>query len=188
MVPAECPEASCWNSSSNCPAGYRLGGCGEDEHHVSPGNCLPCGAGTYTSLENWHEPCLVCDAGYFSLRGATACSACPSGKFTDSEGQSACSWCIGGSTNAEPPRTSCTECEDGKFNPVESRIDECQECVGGEVRRRSVKPGAVDCTECIVGYFDNDASDGENCTQCIGGEVRRRRATSCEGTPPGHAK
>ncbi|CAE7259916.1 unnamed protein product [Symbiodinium sp. CCMP2592] len=185
VVPAECPQASCWNSSSNCPAGYRLGGCGEDEHHVSPGNCLPCGAGTYTSLENWHEPCLVCEAGYFSLRGATACSACPSGKFTDSEGQSACSWCIGGSTNTEPPRNSCTECVSGKFNPVESRIDECQECIGGEVRRRSVRPGAVDCTECIVGYFDNDASDGESCTQCVGGEVRRRRATSCTGTPSG---
>eukprot|EP00930_Biecheleria_cincta_P095169 TRINITY_DN8717_c0_g1_i1.p1 TRINITY_DN8717_c0_g1~~TRINITY_DN8717_c0_g1_i1.p1 ORF type:complete len:4275 (-),score=745.93 TRINITY_DN8717_c0_g1_i1:795-13364(-) len=192
--PAACTELQCRLSEANCTYGFKLGSCGEDEHHVNPGVCIQCPDGHHQDELNLNY-CKVCPPGTFALAGARFCTECPDGQYATRSGMSACVDCAGGSVTRRRS-TTCTACSVGQYNLPSG--DDCRICQGGFVRRRVYQAAgngadATLCTPCDLTMFDGDDTS-DDCVHCIGGAVRRRLAPnreevygarSCVGCPAG---
>ena len=55
---------------------------------------------------NWH----TCEAGEYASYGASNCTSCVKGSYSNAQGSGQCTACQGGKTNSGPKQTGCTDC------------------------------------------------------------------------------
>ena len=102
--------------------------CDADEHD-SGTVCLFCLAGKYWNNQTGSLECQPCPAGQIPNDDASACRACPAGKYNDEAGAEACDLCSDSSVATDEGSTKCTQChvEDG-YTSNHNHTD-CDRCL-----------------------------------------------------------
>ena len=147
-------EGACWAccgcaGSWGCPTPKRLGECG---------NCV---AGSYMDVPNAYTSCWkTCLPGTWSGAGATACTACAVGTYSDTYSASSCAACPAGKSTCGAGSTACAavcvSCEAGKFSAIGTA---CGPCVAG----------ATTCAACGAGKYS--LAGATTCLSCAAGKT-----------------
>jgi hypothetical protein len=185
---------SCWNgtlaSSSNCcePGMMWDGEVGSA--------CVSCVAGRYDHDSSPHTSCKGCDAGFYSGRvGATSCTVCPLGRFSEG-GLAECTSCAPGTYDSRSVEDlmSCADdpdwigqhggCE--TYAPSRTNAAYCES--DGAMEACPVACGvcilpAIECESCAAGFFS--AGTSTSCTECALGKSSPERSGQCTVCSPG---
>ena len=92
-------------------------------------SCEQCPAGQHP-VSAGLATCTPCDAGHYSLSGATACVACQAGSANALAGQgnvSACAPCVAGKYSSGKQAINCTNCSAGKVS--QAGASSCLQCM-----------------------------------------------------------
>ena len=144
------------------------------------GLCAPCAAGRKCSQQIGASS-TACPAGTFSNAGATVCTACQAGSFTQFPGSSACLTCIPGTYNPTNGATSCIMCSAGTASAQSGLTQSCPQCapqtytdyigqvtcIGCPVGQSAPNYGSSACVPCPAGSYYNTQDGG--CTLCEAG-------------------
>ena len=160
-------------------------------------NCDP-GSG-YSSEDG---ECVVCEAGWYSPGGNSACQKCAGGYYSGDGGSESCSECPAGTYSPEPDENNvntsciavncpagygfygeeegCIKCEAGWYSP--GGTSECKKCGGG---RYASSAGSAGCLKCAKGtYAPVPSEDGDVnviCRPCPNGKyVDTQGAVECK--------
>ena len=172
-----CPDGT--TSQDGAAACYSVDACPPGTQVNAAGECLPCGAGTF-SEEADATSCEACPQGTASsTEGSARCTPCAPGTVADAIGAVACRLCPEG-TRADASHTFCvddTACLPG----TEPNLDgTCSRCREGTF---SPAPNSA-CLACPLGTFSADGA--ERCVACEPGTVVDvEGATSCTACPAG---
>lgn len=133
------------------------------------GGCVPCSAGTYSSLKG-ASACLNCSTGtYQDNSGASSCSACAEGKFSSFTGANSSRFCL----------TDYTSCMPGTIHVDTGEVSVCVDCPAGSYCSTS------DAILCDPGTYSGAAAT--SCSGCSNGHYQPAAgATSCLICPPGY--
>ena len=166
------------SSCTTCPAGsYCTGGT----------NKTACPAGTYRSSTGGTalSSCTACSAGTSSSAGATSCSTCAAGTYTDTTGKSSCTtcpagyYCTGG--------TNKTVCPAGTYRTSTggTALSSCTTCPAG-----SYCTGGTAKATCPTGYTSAAGATAQSSCyiSCTGGYIASAGASSCTACPKGSSK
>ncbi|CAE8655968.1 unnamed protein product, partial [Polarella glacialis] len=127
------PQAMCERDHEECISGYYRSDPEETCEECTPGShtddttCSLCPTGKYGNSANSSDPCILCQAGYFS----------------STEGQTTCSLCTAGLTNLSNA-SACLPCEPGTMHVVRDNQRQCLECGAG----RFSTEGSISCIVC----------------------------------------
>jgi hypothetical protein len=141
--------------------------------------CTDCPAGKYQpssstassiSQAQSQPQCTVCPGGTFSNARSSACTKCPSGFYSTSQGSSSCSPCATGRV-ADTSGTSCSLCMAGKFGPI-SQSSPCSNCTAGTFAVQ----GSTTCTLCEAGRY-NSLSLQSSCITCPFGSYQEKQGS-----------
>ena len=137
----------------------------------------------------------VCEANGREASGeynaeATACTACPAGKYKDKTGASACVDCGKGRYNENQhstTQTACITCPIGRFSNQEVKTEICPECSAGQYQDHKKK------TSCIRCQADSNTKEAEGSTKnddcvCEKGWMASLGATKCTACASGQYK
>ncbi|KAF8681526.1 Si dkey-21a6.5 [Rhizoctonia solani] len=160
--------------------------------------CKQCPAGSYCTGEGGARQC---DKGQYSRAGASACTACPSGTYTDQKGSvqcttAQCGWYATGSNESNdrgsdgqkqcgrgfyssPGSTTCKKCPAGSYCNSATTCEPAL-CQPG---RFSANEGASDCTECAAGTYINRYGSTSCCKCCAGSFQSSTGQTHCQACP-----
>ena len=134
----------------------------------------------------------TCPPGQGYNTTATACNACPEGKYNDVDDYTTCTSCAAGKYNptaaADTP-DACVNCSAGTASPTAGANDAaaCASCAAG----RYAHAAATECTVCSAGKFGEDAgaSSATACTNCPAGTASPTAgasdAAACESCAAG---
>lgn len=124
--------------------------------------CSRCAKG-YAQLD---DACAPCGPGNFSdFEGATRCSICPSGKYSNGYANEVCTVCDGGSISQKEGALTCDPCLSGTYS----------------------EPGGSTCIDCAPGFYAYGLSN-TGCTLCDPGYYAAAAATAiCAACPPGNS-
>ena len=149
--------------------------------HTSPValiTCTPCAAGKFKLLGHNSGPdeCELCPLGLSSSGGATACTACVTGRYRGEEspdcklckpgffqngsGQTACEICGIGQYTSNDAQTACQMCSVGSVL-IAADVG-CQTCEPGSMASRIL---ATACALCSVGTFQ-ELRGQSSCINC----------------------
>lgn len=170
-------------------------------------NCSVCAAG-YFSDRNASLGCDICSFGEFSGSGASLCSLCPYGKFSDIQGgpsQNVCRECNVGEFAPTPGLRVCQQCQANTYSVLKG-MSACSKCPSGKY----APPGAERCTACSPGKFfsghcfdrctaehgadhlhclavcDEEESASSSCTECEQGKFSKYWGSmTCLACPAG---
>lgn len=159
--------------------------------------CQTCTAGYYCP---GNDSKTQCQAGYYSSSGATSCSPCPRGTWTDQTGtqnSSGCKAVQGGyKANASSGATAQVACGVGYYSP--GNTDTCTICPAGHYCNAQTTttptpcvPGRYapttgygqDCEWCPAGYFNNVYGATSCCKCCSGWFNSQTSQTHCQNCP-----
>ena len=103
--------------------------------------CENCPLGTISPVELVDAKSDDCTAGTYSLAGASVCTNCAAGKFSDAVGATA--------------SDTCSECAAGKFSAVEGATasDTCSDCGAGKFSDAVGASVASTCADCEAGKY-----------------------------------
>jgi MYXO-CTERM domain-containing protein len=131
------------------------------------------------------EVCGACPSGFFTdAEGQSSCTACPAGTFAAATANTQCFDCAAGTYGPTPGQGACLPCDAGSFNPNTGQIS-CQACPAGEAQpvagqstcvdcasgQYSPTPGQAVCLDCDVGSFAAGIANTD-CTLCSPGEFQ----------------
>ena len=131
--------------------------------------CLACGAGSYSEATGQSQPysCIPCAIGrYSAVTNATAkamCEQCPAGSISALPGASVCTQCTAG-TYSDSLQVSCTPCPIGMYGEVPgaaNRTSGCSDCPGGAVTLVTGATGKGSCVSITCGpgeWYKPDAN------------------------------
>lgn len=207
-LPTACPGSHYCTGGFTCPIGCSST-CGSGQYRsstcTSSANigCTPCAAGSFgtgndvggctTCYAGQYQPsqgqstCLGCrsDLGqYTDIRGATAYSSCPAGKYSTGTGCTPCA----ANTYSTGPTGTCTACSAGYgWNYYSAQgSTACTACSTGWIWNGAgcancgagyaAPLGATSCTLCVAGKFS--ASGAASCSLCLVGSKCPRNAMS----------
>lgn len=142
-----------------CNAGFFQGSTGQN-------NCdSKCEAGKY-SLAGASQ-CITCDAGKYSLSGASQCISCPSNSNSpEASGTSTSCKCNAGYTG--PDGQVCTDCNPGKYK-TSTGSALCTGCTAGKYSTTSAATTASTCAAtCVAGKYS--LSGASVCLNCHNGQ------------------
>lgn len=108
----------------------------------SGGQVLTCNAGTF-SLAGASE-CSACGAGTFSAAGAGSCTACAAGTFSATTGTETCGACPAGTIAASTGSTECTAVADGFITTDGITSSECESGTIPNSTKDACAPFAID--------------------------------------------
>ncbi|GMH69262.1 hypothetical protein TL16_g05114 [Triparma laevis f. inornata] len=153
-----------------------------DANVGGPVSCFKCGAGKYTNAQK-KNLCVNCDAGSYSVVGATVCTLCQvsdtygPGHVSDA-GSPDCSPCPAGTKSED---NVCRNCTKGEYSTEGS--EECLKCKPGTYYPRN---GTSVCWDCPVNtYQEKGKTSGGGdvlCSACPLGTWSDPAATSDGGT------
>lgn len=170
-------QAISWPSClQTCPPGTKvLGRCSIGRHYYScqlcpPGtgnneadvdSCPDCAAGKYSATNTrGGRTCTPCVDGEGSGPGASECTICPAGKYSDYYTLRVCLFCGGGKYASTTGSSACGNCQPGKYRSTEQGTgDTCYDCPKG---KKAAGYGNMACIDCNTGYTTLD----EGSTQC----------------------
>ena len=165
--------ANASGSAVDCPMGQY-----QDEEGQT--SCKLCSAGYYNDQEGQISCDAPCEAGKYSLTGASFCQNCPAGRYSNQTGLSSGDDCTPvphgkyasasgsgvdcpiGQYQDEPGQTSCKLCSSGYYNDKEGQISCDTPCEAGKYSLT----GASFCQQCPAGRYSNQIglSSGDDCT------------------------
>ena len=145
-----------------CPVGQAL--------DFSTNACQTCKDGEFPD----QGACVPCEAGSFSLAGASECTKCSAGTYQNITGQSGCKICEAGSKSASGA-AECELCPPGRF-AAESGMAHCDPCGPGTAQASA---GARKCEPCPVGHFSAETGETTECQACPAGTFADDGATKC---------
>ena len=159
---------------------------------ILQGSCSICQPGKYVSESK--DSCIICPNGYHRSTsqticfkcpigkftksasdndGTPPCQNCPSGKYTDEEGQAECKTCIATGDNCnectagyKKVGASCEACEPGRFSVAAQET--CQGCSPGFYQNEEATSF---CKACQPGEYQNEESQIQ-CTSCDKGRFQ----------------
>jgi hypothetical protein len=175
-----CPKNTFTNSSqqTSCMVCRR----GEK---AEPGSarCSKCDAGESGTGTN--GTCAKCDLGRYRTSDdvvTDSCRLCPSGRYTDQNGQAACFPCLPGK-HEHIDRANCGECAIARYQN-EAAKSSCKSCALG---RAPDITGSTSCLPCFAGKFEHkNANDETICTDCGAGQYTdSSNAPKCKACPLG---
>merc|ERR1719427_125993 len=174
----ECPEGT-WSTLGSPSSGCNTTNCG-DGYFCYRGFRSACRDGKYSNAgARYGHECLsslcppgyyclagavktLCQAGRYSIGGASACTFCPAGKYGDVSGSNSsvfCSQCHAGSYCIHGDEIPCAI---GHFSSgVENEV--CTACENGKT---TLSPGTSSCVPCPAGHY---CENGVN-TKCPTGK------------------
>ena len=125
--------------------------------------CVGCAPGKYKDADNTMAeklaPCKACARGYYAAEaGATACRACPSGRY-------------GPLVQANSPQ-ACFDCPAGTYGNATnatSREEGCHRCPRGTASAFTGVSSAAACRSCPAGQFQNQTGQA-SCIACAPGQ------------------
>lgn len=164
------------------------------------GTCLRCPAGQACSKVQGVQRVESCLKGYFSKEGASDCTKCGEGQYTEETGSTVCESCPEGKacylsqgvqivesckngTYSPGNSTKCLQCPLGKYT-TDDEAAECMECPEGYSCRQI--NGELHVEICPVGTY----SDGycNTCNPCQNGTYNvKEGSTECQICPAGKA-
>jgi len=114
--------------------------------------CLECDEGYYSGALG-NSVCDVCNAGQFSVkdnqnRGATICSECAVGTYSNAQAQAVCIACAPGYYASSESTISCTVCDPGTYSGQGAAS--CSPCAAGYI---TSSPAAFACDACSRGRY-----------------------------------
>ena len=144
--------------------------------------CKTCGAGLYSNVGA--SSCTQCPIGSYSdTPGSGSCTTCPTGSFTSYSGASVCTQCVAGyysSGGAEP----CTSCPTGSYSDT-SGSGSCKTCPAGSYYPGMQGTSSSVCRVCPIGSYSSNGA--ASCTQCpTGSFTSSSGAASCTQCPVGY--
>ena len=162
--------------------------CGAGTYQVATPACVPCPAGTASTLVGLPslDSCHACPAGSYSNSGATSCSLCPVGQYSGSPGSGSCSSCPPGTYSASPGATSCTQCPPGTYNSNSGSTSQssCTACPAGTANVNYGASSGSSCVPCVAGYY-SPTTGAAACSACHVGHFSPSRGLSiCSVCPP----
>lgn len=180
----ECPNG--WSSSGGAHWCYKCNECQPGHILTSDCHCETCPAGKTQS----GTTCEACPAGKYSLEGASVCTECMPGRYSDTEGTGiacrACSCPAGqqitsASKNGHADRTACYQilCEPCPKGYAQNDLNPRAECIECGPHRYSEFIGTLTCTPCDVvcpsGYTrrtlgKKKLDECEPCSECSKGQ------------------
>ena len=160
-------------------------------------SCVP-GSITNTLSNPGATSCSLCNSGYFSETSTDACTICPTGLFQNEEGKTQCKDCPLGRFHGDGVsdfihmETACPkECPIGRFGFQEGQDfedDACQDCVAGQYQEVE---GSTQCNLCGRGKYSTlgKSTSETNCVNCPDGFASNSEGQSsidtCEECVPG---
>ncbi|CEL63666.1 hypothetical protein RSOLAG1IB_05427 [Rhizoctonia solani AG-1 IB] len=174
-------------AKESCPAGQYY-----------DNGCKGCPAGFYCPGDTSAKQC---NSGQYSGAGASACSPCASGTYTNQKGSVRCTtvqcgW-YGAGSNQDNNRgsTEQKQCGRGFYSLAGSAA--CKKCPAGsycnssttcepslcQPGRFSANEGASDCTECAAGTYVNRYGSTSCCQCCAGSFQSSTGQTHCQACP-----
>ena len=170
-----------------CASGKYLPFVPEFSDHDAKDDCKGCPQGKYGPAPGASE-CSPCAAGKWSNKTdqteSTTCTSCPTGTVTarlGSTNETECKVCDPG-TLSNNLRTDCVPCDTGKF--LNATALSCQLCQRGFYSRS----GATACTLCRPGTFAH-AMGSSSCSLCPSGTFSpvsgATKASACKECPSG---
>ncbi len=142
--------------------------------------CRLCDAGKFVSVSGATTiaACHPCNAGTFSVAGASFCSACPKGTYSNDTNASFCTICAAGffSYNIGSTVNSCGVCPAGWIS--RDGATQCTACAQGTF---SSSKGSNQCTGCDVGKYSSwtGASHSQSCLDCNAGTFSSSVSSAC---------
>ena len=118
----------------------------------------------------------TCSAGTFLNFTSQRCQSCPIGSFSAVQGATTCTQCAPGSFS-DLNFTTCTQCNAGTFLNASSSL--CQSCTPGFFSAAS----ATACTSCSPGSYST--AGFTSCTPCAAGTFYNASSQRCDSCPPG---
>ncbi|KAJ7067294.1 hypothetical protein C8F01DRAFT_980079, partial [Mycena amicta] len=112
-----------------------------------------------------------CSAGSYSNAGATSCTSCPAGSFSNTNGASSCQSCPAGTASAVGA-SSCASCPAGKY----SSNGACTSCPAGMYAGAS----ASSCSSCPANTFSTNGAS--SCSACPSGLSSLPGSSQCLST------
>lgn len=155
--------------------------------HTGTRTFVPCAAGYYcnsnianndvyeTNLVIYNNPGTgpyKCTPGYFSPAGASLCTECAPGKYSDFERNEICFGCGPVGYNTIYKATGCSGCPAGKVSNV--YFTGCDFCAQGSYRTAAMTAG---CQYCPAGKVS--LADRSDCVFCQNGYYRTATMTAC---------
>jgi hypothetical protein len=177
---------------ASCPAGSYQDRTGETACKACvPGSysadgaveCTPCDVGSYSSFDS--AVCLQCpDGTYQGNTGGSTCENCPVGTASSNSGigagASKCSSCIPGTYSNVPGTIKCSKCFPGSYQP-KIGASSCLACPVGTYDSLG-GGGSTQCTLCPSGTYGN-VTGSTVCTNCTAGYYSSQGATTCSVCP-----
>lgn len=117
--------------------------------------------------------CQQCNPGTYAGYGATSCTPCQAGTFTNVSGSTSCTPCSAGSFS-KSGATSCTQCSAGTVSA--SRANMCTSCTPGWYQDEA---GKSSCKQCGAGTRSNHVNGSTGCIQCPANTYAPAGSSSC---------
>jgi len=167
---------------------------------IGSSKCTRCAIGKYATAGS--PSCEECEAGKYSKKkfgkrtkgnwpnekevpkyaGADACTACPSGRSSDTDtGAGSCEACAAGKNNGAEGGL-CTDCEAGRYTDM-SGMASCELCPQG----KASAAGSTECGDCQPGKYVTGTGQA-TCSDCEAGRYADKTGMdACEICPDGTA-
>jgi len=142
----------------------------------------PCPAGTYSNVGA--SACTACSTGRYQPGTAkTSCVACGTGQYTNTTGAAACTFCAAGTASdavEASDETTCAICLAGQYAP--RGASSCEHCSTGQY---SSANGAAACTDCDAGYYCPSTGMSDSGFACAVGTYSSPGESACTSCPVG---
>ncbi|MDW2995358.1 MAG: hypothetical protein R8M71_00095 [Alphaproteobacteria bacterium] len=176
--------------AQDCPAGSYCSKLGTKVYHSTPNTPTTvatsgqCAVGKYSGKAQ--TSCSDCGAGKktgVSGTGATSCTACDKGTFSDGTANASCTACAAGKYQDATGQSSCKDCGAGKKTGVSGTgATTCSDCDAGTYSSGTAN---TTCTPCAAGYHQ-DATGKSSCKPCNNGQYQDETGkTSCKNCADG---
>lgn len=167
---------NCWSNSNSFPG---ASSCTCNTGYYGTGSlCTLCPAGSKCSGGTNKD---TCGPGYYSQAGASVCSSCPAGAYTNNNGLTVCSDCASGTYSPTPGSALCSVCDFGTYSS-KIRSTVCNLCNTGSY---TTTKGATACLQCSPGSYSMSTLD-TSCKACNAGTYASKlSSTECASCPTG---
>lgn len=160
-----------------CETGYAHGISGKTV------TCFPCAKGTYNSIPGASQ-CSKCPPGTFSDTSAAvslaSCTPCPIATYGNMSGAyalSACSDCPPGTNSSLLGAAECAPCRAGSYAEGHRR-EQCELCRAGTFGQQIRASSKASCDSCPAGSFSSAGSI--ICTRCPPGTSSQEGSGDCQ--------
>ena len=141
--------------------------------------CTRCIEGKYRGGDDNPEACLNCPSGFYSNeQGQPFCLLCDVGKFGSSAGGASCQLCATGQFQDQKQGVACKDCDKGRYVNSEQSV-RCLDCDAGKYTDIT---GSTACKGCGRGSYQNEKGQSNpKCKKCESSNEIPNKETEATG-------